>query len=306
VLVRALLAQGRNVRAVTHTRRREVSLQGLGVEIRSMDIRRPETMAGVFDGAEVVYHLAAKVSVAPAQAREMYRVNVRGTQNVIDACRRSGVQRLVYASSTDALDEKSEIVHRSPVSYSGYGRSKARATAKVIEAVRQGLDAVILYPSSVVGPFDFKPTQIGQAILDYAHRRIPAYLDGGYDFVDVRDVAQGMIEAASRGRAGEGYILSGTRLSLHEFMLLLEELTGVKAPAFKLPLGLARVLAAIAPAYYALRRTEPLFTPYTVSVLTSNSTMTSDKARRDLGYTTRPIRETLADTVQWFRENGRL
>jgi dihydroflavonol-4-reductase len=259
----------------------------------------------------------------------MYRVNVRGTQNVIDACRRAGVRRLVYASSTDALEDgqvpgsqfqvhgtqqcetanpKPETRNLEPrtKNITGYGRSKARATAKVIEAVRQGLDAVILYPSSVVGPFDFRPTQIGQAILDYAHRRIPAYLDGGYDFVDVRDVVQGMIEAAGRGRSGDSYILSGTRLSLREFMLLLEDLTGIKAPAFKLPLGLARVLAAIAPAYYALRRTEPLFTPYTVSVLTSNSKMSSDQARRDLSYTTRPIRETLADTVQWFRENGRL
>jgi dihydroflavonol-4-reductase len=313
VLVRELVARGQQVRALTHSRKREVSLQEQSVEIVPVGVGNLSELERAFEGADVVFHLAAMVSVAPVRTRQMYRVNVRGTQNVIEACRSQDVRQLVYVSSTDALalppagSVLSESMPLEPErTANGYGRSKARATTKVLDAALQGLDAVVLYPSSVVGPFDFKPTQIGQAILDYAHRRVPAYLEGAYDFVDVRDVAQGIIGAGEKGKRGEGYILSGTRLSVHELMLILERLTGVKAPVLKLPLWLARMLAVIAPVYYALRRTEPLFTPYTVKVLTKDCLMSSEKARRALGFTTRPIRETLEDTVRWFRERGRI
>jgi dihydroflavonol-4-reductase len=313
VLVRRLLEQGRTVRAITHSKRHEVSLDGLPVERVTLDILNPNAVGKALEGADVVYHLAAMVSVSPTRTRPMYRINVRGTQNVIQACLRNHVRRLIYTSSVAALvpppfgtciDESAELAPEKVAD--GYGRSKARAAQKVLEAAQAGLDAVVVYPSGVIGPHDFKPTQTGQTILDYVHRKIIAWLDGAYDFVDVRDVANGLTLAAEKGRAGRTYLLSGSRITVRDMFQLLEELTGVKAPWFKLPHGPARVAAALAPIYYGLRQTEPLLTTYSLDVLCSNCEFSSARARLELGYATRPIQETVKDTLDWFRQVGRI
>ena len=294
VLVRELLARGESVRAVLHSRKHEQALEGLPVEKAILDIRNPTQVDEALQGATLVFHLAGMISISPGATRTLYRINVNGTRNVIQACRKNRVRRLVYASSTDALvpgmsdqsngsdilDEQSGL---DPLQVmGGYARSKARATLKVLEATRNGLDAVVVYPSAVVGPFDFKPSQMGQLILDFARRRLPAYLDGAYNFVDVRDVVSGLLLAAERGASGEGYLFTGSTTTVPDLMTLLAELTGVRAPWLKLPFGLARFLAYFTPAYYALTRTRPLFTSYSIRVLQHNCEMTSEKACREL------------------------
>ena len=321
VLVRELLARGESVRAVLHSRKHEQALEGLPVEKAILDIRNPTQVDEALQGATLVFHLAGMISISPGATRTLYRINVNGTRNVIQACRKNQVRRLVYASSTDALvpgtSDRSDEPDASDVLdeqsgldplqvMGGYARSKARATLKVLEATRNGLDAVVVYPSAVVGPFDFKPSQMGQLILDFARRRLPAYLDGAYNFVDVRDVVSGLLLAAERGACGEGYLLTGSTTTVPDLMTLLAELTGVRAPWLKLPFGLARFLAYFTPAYYALTRTRPLFTSYSIRVLQHNCEMTSEKACRELEYSSRPLRETLADSIAWFRQSGRL
>jgi dihydroflavonol-4-reductase len=315
VLVRELLTRGEPVRAVLHSRKHEQTLEGLPVEKVVLDIRNPAQVDEALQGATLVFHLAGMISISPGATRALYRINVHGTRNVIQACRKNRVQRLVYASSTDALvpgmSDGSDILDEQsgldPLQVmGGYARSKARATLKVLEAARDGLDAVVVYPSAVVGPFDFKPSQMGQLILDFARRRLPAYLDGAYNFVDVRDVVSGLLLAAEKGASGEGYLLTGSTITVPGLMVLLAELTGVRAPWLKLPSGLARFLAYFTPAYYALTRTRPLFTSYSIRVLQHNCEMTSEKACRELDYSSRPLRETLADSIAWFRQSGRL
>jgi dihydroflavonol-4-reductase len=315
VLVRELLARREPVRAVLHSRKHEQALEGLPVEKVILDIRNPAQVDEALRGATMVFHLAGMISISPGMTRTLYRINVNGTRNVIQACRKNRVQRLVYASSTDALvpgmSDRSDILdEQSGLDPSrvmgGYARSKARATLKVLEAARDGLDCVVVYPSAVVGPFDFKPSQMGQLILDFARRRLPAYLDGAYNFVDVRDVVSGLLQAAEKGAAGEGYLLTGSTITVPGLMALLAELTGVRAPWLKLPYGLARFLAFFTPAYYALTRTKPRFTSYSIRVLQHNCEMTNEKACRELDYSSRPLRETLADSIAWFRQSGRL
>jgi len=161
-------------------------------------------------------------------------------------------------------------------------------------------------PTGVIGPYDYRISETGQLIINFMNRDLKAYIDGAYDFVDVRDVAAGYILACERGRSGESYILSGEQITVRDLLLFLEQITGVKAPSFKVPVWLARIVGKVAPIYYRLTQTKPLFTTYSIEVLASNSLISSEKARRELGYSTRSIRESVVDAVSWFRETGRL
>jgi dihydroflavonol-4-reductase len=142
--------------------------------------------------------------------------------------------------------------------------------------------------------------------MNFIKGDLKAYIDGSYDFVDVRDVATGLILACDKGRRGESYILSGEQITVHDLLLMLAEITRVKAPSFKVPVWLARTVGKVAPLYYRLTKTKPLFTTYSVDVLTSNSLISSEKARCELGYSPRPTKESIVDAVSWFKENAKL
>ena len=177
---------------------------------------------------------------------------------------------------------------------------------EVLKGVEQGLDAVIVCPTSVIGPYDYKISEMGQLIINSIKRKLKAYLEGAYDFVDVRDVATGIILASEKGRTGESYILSGEQIILRNLLLMIEEITGIKAPSFKVPVRLARTVGRIASIYYRLTKTKPLFTPYSIDVLLSNSMVSHEKACREFNYSPRPIKESIKDAIQWFKENGEL
>jgi dihydroflavonol-4-reductase len=185
-----------------------------------------------------------------------------------------------------------------------YGRSKARATLAILEGAERGLDAVIVHPTGIIGPYDFRISEMGQLILDYINGNFKAYIDGIYDYVDVRDVAEGIILAGDKGQSGQRYIFSGEQISVYQLMLMLEEISGVKAPNLKIPLWLARIAANFSPIYYRMTRTKPRFTTYSIGVLGSNSLISSEKARRQLGFTTRPAMQSIRDAISWFRQNG--
>ncbi len=186
-----------------------------------------------------------------------------------------------------------------------YDRSKAEATLAVQEAVKQGLNAVIVCPTGVIGPYDYRGSEMGSLIRDCAEQKPQLYIDGAYDFVDVRDVAEGIILAGEKGRTGESYILSGERISVRYLLETIREVTGKGFFALKIPFRLARFVSRYTPAYYRLTRSKPRFTPYSLETLRSNSIISHSKAKRDLGYRPRSLRQALADTIQWFRE-GRI
>ncbi len=313
VLVRELVAAGQRVRAVLQPGESERPLAGVEVETVRADVRDYPSLEQALGDADVVFHLAGIVTILPGRRRLLAAVNVQGTANVCRACVAAGVRRLVYTSSVHALPEPP---HGVPVRETGdinpgavlgaYGWSKACATIEVQKCAASGLDAVTVFPTGIIGPFDFRPSEMGQLVLDFCTQRIPARVDGAYDFVDVRDVARGLVLAARRGRCGQGYLLSGSRITVAELFFELERLTGVKAPQRRVPLWLAQTAGFFAPLVAAFRRRRPLFTSYSLKVLCSNSEMDSTKARQELGFSSRPIRETLADTVRWFVQAGRL
>ncbi len=312
VLVRELVRTGRQVRAVIPEGESTEPLAGLDVEVVRAVVEDQAALRQAFRGVGTVFHLAGIVTISSGCQRQLERVNVAGTTNVCRACRAAGVGRLVYTSSVHALPEPpcGSSVREAVIDPDGvlgdYARSKARATVEVQRAVTGGLDAVIAYPSGVIGPFDYRPSEMGQLVLDFCARRLPARVRGAYDFVDVRDLATGLIAAAEHGRRGEGYLLSGNLVTVDELFESLFRLTGIRPPKVRVPLWLAHVGAWFAPLVARLTRSRQLFTTYSLRVLASNCRMDRSKAERELGFRVRPASETLADTVRWFQAAGRL
>ena len=168
------------------------------------------------------------------------------------------------------------------------------------------MDAVIVCPTGVIGPYDFRRSELGQLILDCVEQKPMFYVDGAYDFVDVRDVAQGLILAGDRGRCGESYILSGERVAVLDILKIVQEVLGRRLFKLKIPFSLAYFTARLTPLYYRLSHVKPRFTSYSLATIQSNSFISHAKARIELGYRPRPLHDTLADTVRWFLKSKQL
>jgi dihydroflavonol-4-reductase len=313
VLVRQLLAAGQRVRAIVPAGEDRTPLSGLDVEIVEGDILNPESIRSSFDGIKDIYHLAGLISILPGKDSRVRRVNVQGTRNIIRLAQQAHARRMVYASSIHALfrapkgitiDENAPFDIENAIS--SYDSSKAEASLLVEDAAHLGLDTVIVCPTGVVGPFDYRLSEMGQVILDAMKDKPQLCVDGAYDFVDVRDVAQGLILASLEGRSGERYILSGERLQIRQIVKMTQETAGVHNKIVDIPLTLARFAAIFAPLYYRLVKAKPRLTPYAIATVTGNSTISSFKARRELGYTPRALSITIADTVNWFLANRNL
>ncbi len=310
-LVRALLAQGRPTRTLVHVDRQAV--EGLDVEVIEGDICDLESLLDAFEGAEVVYHLAAHISILNDDWPLLESVNVIGTQNVVEACLRCGVRRLVHFSTIHAmpqalmdipLDESRPLVKSRH--YPPYDRSKAAAEKEVRQGIEKGLDAVIISPTAIIGPYDYRPSHFGEALLRLANGKLPALVAGGFDWVDVRDVIKGAMRAEERAPTGAKYILSGHWVSLRDVAVLVEQITGVPAPGFACPMWLARIGAPIISAFDHQAGRRPLYTSVSLQALRGNRSISHQKATRELDYHPRPFRETLIDTLKWFEETGRL
>lgn len=310
-LVRALLAQGRRVRVVVHRDTR--AIEGLGVERVSADACDIDSLLRAFEGAHTVYHLAGIISIMGEMNGLVSRTNVIGTGNVVQACLQRGVRRLIHFSSIHALRNKpglDEMNENCPYADDrdciAYDRSKALGEQKVLEGVSKGLNAVIVNPTSIIGPYDFKPSRMGQVLLDLYHRRMPALIDAVFDWVDVRDVVAGAMSAEEKGRSGDRYLLSGHYESIRGLAKLVEEIAGVRAPRLVTPMWLALLAAPFAELYAKAFGKTPLFTRESMRVLRESRPVSHEKATRELGYTPRPLRATIEDSLSWFRQAGML
>jgi nucleoside-diphosphate-sugar epimerase len=311
-LARALLAQGRKVRGLIHRDRR--TLQGLEMELAQADVRDPASLLSALKGAEVVYHLAASISLEMDSWAEVEAINVQGTRNVVDACLQSGVKRLIHFSSIHALqqepleiplDEKRPRVSPSK-NLPPYDLSKAAGEEEVHKGIRRGLEAVILNPTAIVGPYDYSPSYFGRAIIALVKGRIPALVAGGFDWVDVRDVVQAALRAEQVAQSGTSYIVSGHWHSVRQVADMVAEVTGTRAPWLSVPIGLAYQVAPAMAMLARFNRSQPFYTRVSLRALHSNRQISHAQATRDLDYNPRPFRETLADTLEWFASNGYL
>jgi dihydroflavonol-4-reductase len=309
-LIRQLLERGEKVRALVLPGDTLVPIAGLEVEIFHGNVLDPLSLERALVGVEVVYHLAAIITIMPGKHDRVQQINVEGTRNLLAAAKKAGVRRLVYTSSIHAIqraphgvvvDETLPYDAENP--YGAYDISKAQASLMVEAAARDGLDAVLVCPTGVIGPYDFRVSLMGAGILRYWDNQEVQYFAGGYDYVDVRDVAAGMIAAAEMGRTGESYLLSGGYISNKDLVELGQKITGGNYPLRELPMPLVNFLAKVMPLYYRLSGKSPQLTPYAVEVLQSNAQISHAKATRELDYRPRSLEESLTNTLHWFRDN---
>jgi dihydroflavonol-4-reductase len=306
VLIRKLSERGERVRTLIYPGESRAPLEGLEVETVEGDVRDRRPLAAALRGVKGVFHLAGIISILPGADSLVRSVNVEGTLNILRAAREAGVERLVYTSSIHAIHRLEEGVIDESVPYDmdnpygAYDRSKAEATLEVLEAARGGLDAVVTCPTGVIGPYDFRGSMMGSVIHDAALAKPALYVDGAYDFVDVRDVADGLIGAAQKGKRGESYILSGQKISVEHLLETVREITGRGFLRLKVPLNLARIFARFTPLYYRLSGATPRFTPYSLAVLHSNANISHAKAAREVGYAPRVLQDSISDAVNWY------
>lgn len=310
VLARELLADGEQVRALVLPEEDCSALEGLAVELVEGNILDVTSLERALDGVNLVFHLAGLVSIEDGKESLLRKVNVEGTKNVIRAIQKTGKARLVYTSSIHALARPPEgviIDETLPFDINNptgpYDRTKAEASLAVLDAVKEGLDAVIVCPTGVIGPHDYRRSEMGEMILAWMRRQIHIIIDGFFDFVDVRDVARGHILAAKNGKSGDVYILSGERIAVEKIRELVQEVIGHRTPKIKIPFSLALFVTPFTGLYYRLARSRPRFTRYSLETLAGNSVISNEKARRELGYQARALSETIVDTVRWWLQN---
>ncbi len=313
VVVRELLVRGKRVRAMVMPGEDLKPLEDLDVQVVEANVLDPAALQKAFRGVSTVYHLAGMISIMPGDYDKMHKVNVEGTLNIIAAARQARVRRLVYTSSIHALRRipEGKVVDESvdfdPDNRMGdYDRTKAEASLAVLQAVKDGLNAVVVCPTGVIGPYDYRKSEMGSLLLEWTRHAPHFLIDGAYDFVDVRDVARGHVLAAEKGRKGEIYILSGERIDLVSLHGLVNETTGRLAGFLKVPKALARSVARIAPSFYRTFKRKPKFTPYSIETVLSNSDISNAKAQRELGYHPRSLKQSVEDTIHWFADNSRI
>ena len=306
-LVRALVNQGERVRVLIH--KGDSALQGLDVERVQGDVRNPECLKAFAANAKTVYHLAVRISLTRQDEDEVMAVNVGGTANVLEACQRAKVERLVHFSSIhafaaaptrDVIDEDRAL--NNGVGVPVYDRSKAAAERQVRAAMEGGMDAVIVNPTAVLGPHDYEPSAMGKLLLNIYHQRLLATVRGGFNWVDVRDVVAGALCAARQGTSGARYLLAGDYLPLSDLAALVQTVTGKAKPRMVVPQWLAYTGVPFAHLHARIKRAPLLLTHASLTALRNHRYISHARATRDLGYTPRPLQTTLESAFAWYQE----
>ncbi len=313
VLARQLISKGKKVRVLIRSTSNLSLLDGLKAEKIKGNLLDKNSLVRAFKGADIVYHLAGLISIMPGDRKLIRRNNLDGTRNVIEACIRCKVKRLVYTSTISAIKvppDGTVIDESMPFDTDSrrgeYDRSKAIASLEVIRAASNGLDSVVVCPTGIMGPYDFRKSLMTRTFIDFVRGKMNINVNGAYDFVDVRDVAEGIILAAEKGRKSHFYILSGERITMDEMIKELAEVSGVNPPGYILPAWLVKTAGLVTPLYYKISGKTPRFTYYSIATLQSNSHISHKKASSELGYSPRPVRESIRDTFFWLKENNML
>ncbi len=308
-VARALLREGWQVRALVRPNSNRRNLQGLEIETVAGDLNDRSSLDHAVAGCEALFHVAADYRLGASRPEELYRTNVEGTRNVLNASRSAGVGRVVYTSSVATIGipaDGSPGREETPVALADmighYKRSKFLAEQVARDAARAGASVVIVNPSTPIGPGDVKPTPTGQMVLDAAAGRMPAYLDTGLNVVHVDDVAAGHLLAFHRGRDGERYILGGDDMTLREILVEIARIAGRSPPRIRLPNAAVLPLAYAAEAMAWLTGRTTRITVEAVRMARKRMFFSSDKAVRELGYRWRARTKAFEDAVLWLRE----
>lgn len=312
-VARKALARGFRVRVLMRPTASRANIEGLDVEIVAGDMRDSDSMATALKGARYLFHVAADYRLWARDPSEIARNNLDGAKATMKGALKAGVERIVYTSSVAALkpgdgEAVDETSRHSPESVIGaYKLSKLLAEREVERLIaQQSLPAIIVAPSTPIGPRDIKPTPTGRIIIEAASGRMPAFVDTGLNLVHVDDVAEGHFLAMERGKIGENYILGGEDVTLAQMLADIALLSGRRAPGINLPRGPLFPLAYLAEAAARFTGKEPFLTVDALRMSRYRMYFSSGKAQRELGYAARPYREGLKDAHAWFAANGYL
>jgi dihydroflavonol-4-reductase len=310
-LLKALVTEGATVRCLVRKSSSRRNLQGLPLEEVEADLRAPDSLREAMKGCDLVFHCAADYRLYARDSSELYDTNVEGTRNILRIAADSGVRRVVYTSSVGALglhadgtpaNESTPVTLKNMVGH--YKRSKFLAERVADEWVAKGLPVVIVNPSTPVGEGDLKPTATGKMIVDFLKGKIPGYVDTGLNLVDVRDVAQGHLLAAQKGKVGEKYILGNRNMPLKEIFETLAQISGLPAPKWEFPHWLPMGVAAVETTFCRLTGLNPRVPLESVKLSRYKMYFDGSKAVRELGMPQTPVEEALRRAVEWFRDNN--
>lgn len=310
-IVRELLKEGREVRVLVRANSDTSNLHGLEVELWKGDLLDHDSLRQGLKGCDVLYHAAADYRLWTKNPDEMYRINVDGTNAILEASLQNGLRRVVYTSSVGTLGNPGDGTPGSeitPVSFDDmvghYKKSKFLAEREAEKYIGRGLPLVIVNPSTPIGPRDIKPTPTGKIIVDFLKRKMPAYLDTGLNIIAVEDCARGHILAEQKGIVGQKYILGNTNLTLRDIFAMLQDISGLSAPKVRLPYTPILLAAYINEGLSRITGKEPLIPLAGVQMAAKFMYFDSSKAIRELGLPQMPIRDALVRAVEWFRQNG--
>lgn len=307
VVCKKLLDGGKSIGAFVYQSKLDIDIpQHFG------DLCNPNDVDEFVKHYDIIIHLAADISVDNRAKDKMWQTNVEGTKNIIEACKKHQVKRLVHCTSIAAIDqfpledpinETRNLVTNASTTATAYGKSKAAAERLALEAISDGLDVVMVAPTSVLGPMDYKPSVLGQSLLDMYFNRIPAVVKGGQDWVDVRDIADGVIAAMEKGRSGEKYLLGSEFFTIQELSQMIGDIFQRKTPSLALPFWIARL--GVPFEEFKSRRSGKAngFTQEGLTALKyGNTKISHEKATKELGYNPRPVRQSLKETLEWLVE----
>jgi dihydroflavonol-4-reductase len=313
-VLRAAIGRGAKARAMVRPTSPRRNLEGLDCEIVVGDLTDPASLTAALSGVRILLHVAADYRLWARDPAELRRANVEGTAAMMRAARAAGVERIVYTSSVATLragDADTVVDETAPLAEAeaigAYKKSKVAAERLVERMVAEdGLPAVIVSPSTPIGPRDVKPTPTGRILVEAAMGRMPAFVDTGLNLVHVDDVAEGHMLALEKGEIGQNYILGGQDVSLRDMLAAIAELTGRKPPTVSLPRAPLYPLAWAAEAAALVTGREPFVTRDALKMASHHMFFSSARAEAALGYRARPYREALADALAWFRAAGYL
>ena len=310
-VVRELLKDGVEVRVLVRENSDTRNIDGLDVEKAYGDIRDGDSLKVALKGCDTFYQTAALYAFWAPNSREFYNINVEGTKTALNAALEQGIEKVVYTSTAGTIGRhgaKSPANERSEFNLwdtgDHYFRSKYLGEVEAMKICDKGLPLVVVNPSGPIGVRDIKPTPTGRMIVDVLNKKMPGYIDGGMNFIDVEDVGRGHILAAQKGKVGERYILGNENLPYEEYFRLVAEAGGVKPPKFKMPYPFAIAMGYLFGFAANITRKPPLMTPTIVRAGRGYFYFDVSKAVNELGLPQTPIRTTIEKAVNWFRENG--